>query len=223
MGEGYQPSRRVTFDEVREELLANEAFIQKVVEKRNPPKTSRWYESPGLIAVLSALVASLLTFTFGCFEKRNEQRLESRMARLTNIQTTIRELSTLVSGLMLAAEDRAQFAKGAYDDLDTTQLYAIVDTSNAMDLRWRVGRLQSEVFLRFHFSDDSMVNRAWIDAREALQVYANCAERAFRVHSADKKKLVSDSTCNAAREASSRKMDGLSTALIRGYRLLERF
>jgi hypothetical protein len=43
MGEGYQPSRRVTFDEVREELLANEAFIQKVVEKRNPPKTSRWY------------------------------------------------------------------------------------------------------------------------------------------------------------------------------------
>ena len=223
MSEERQGARRLTVEQVREELLANEEFVSQMLARRNPPKVSHWYESPGLIAVLSALVTSLLAFALGGFEKRDEQRLESRKTRLINIQSTVGQLSTLVSGLLLSAEDRAQIAKGAYSDLALSQLDPIVDTTNAMDLRWRLGRQQMELFLRFHFTDDSRINRAWASTRGLLQEYSNCAERAFYSYWKDTTKKAPPTVCSAQRDSSMAALDVLNGELIRGYRTLEQF
>jgi hypothetical protein len=204
-------------------LLADKAFVKHLVELRHPKKESHWYEAPGLIAVLSAAVTALLTYIVGCYDKRDEQRMESRQARMVNVASTVGQMSTLVSGLLLAAEDRTEIAKGAYAKFTVAELNPMVDTTNAMDLRWRLGRQQLELYLRFHFADDPGINRAWSSARVSLQKYSDCAELAFKEYWDDTTKKATPDACLKRREGSLVALDTLNTELIRGFGELGKF
>jgi hypothetical protein len=129
------------------------------------------------------------------------------------------ELTDLVAGYVLAADDRTKMAKGRYDDLDSLTLGRIVDSTNAADLRWRLGQQVSQFLLNFHFGDNQDVARAWGRARDGLQAYADCADSIYRKYQFEG--TAPPGACLAARDSATLLVEDLNKELLRGYRKLE--
>jgi hypothetical protein len=221
---GSQPfDSGLNLQRTREELLAHEEWLKKVIELRTPPKRSGWYESAALVGLATLVLTGLLNIWSQNLQAESEQRVEARKERLAQTRTTVRDLTNLVSSLLLAAEDRAKIGKGRYGNLPSSQLNTIVDSTNATDTRWRYGRHQNELLLKFYFASDSGIDNAWSGARTALQAYSDCAEGILMTYWRSKKiESAKPDACDGERDTATARVDLLNRELIRGYLQLER-
>jgi hypothetical protein len=220
---GSEPiSRELNLQKNREELLAHEEWLKRVIELRTPSKRPGWYESAALVGLATLVLTGVLNIVAQHLEARSEQRVEARKERLAQTRTTVRELTNLVSSLLLSSEDRAKIGKGRYGSLGASQLNEIVDSTNVTDTRWRYGRHQSGLLLKFYFASDSGIDAAWLDARKSLQDYSDCAEEISMAYWKSKKTLSArPDACDAQRDTATSRVDLLNRQLIRGYLRLE--
>src|SRR5215208_2546417 len=89
---GSEPiSRELNLQKNREELLAHEEWLKRVIELRTPSKRSGWYESAALVGLATLVLTGVLNIVAQHLEARSEQRVEARKERLAQTRTTVRE------------------------------------------------------------------------------------------------------------------------------------
>lgn len=214
------PEVVLTRAQYRREVLADQQALAEVARLWNPPKKTRWYESAALIGLLTLGFTSAFSFFTQRLYKKDETRLALQKARLEQSQIAVTQLGGLIAGLLLAADDRAAMAQGRYDDLDTTYLRRIRDSSDVADNRWRIGRHTSQGVLQFYFAGDEAVLGSWESTRDMLQRYADCAERVYREFIRSR---APPDACLPERDSAVTAVNALNHELLRGYRRLERF
>jgi hypothetical protein len=213
-----RPTNRT--DELRG-LLADQQVLEDILALRRPKGRSPWHESPGLVGVVTLVLSSVLSFGIQYVTRRSDEQLSLHKARLELAQTRISHLAELLSGLLLAAERRTKMAQGRLDDLDTTDLRILRDSTNAADERWENGKQTSEFFIRFHFGEDSSVTGEWERVRASVQAYGDCADSVYR-------KFVDGGSapataCFARHDSAYAELDRFTAVLLQGYRKLEEF
>jgi hypothetical protein len=201
-------------------LLDDQRLVEEIVALRSPIRPS-WYQSSGLIALITLVLSSMLTFGIQHVTRRADEHLALHKARLELAQARISHLAELMSGLLLAAERRTKMAQGRFDDLDTTDMRIVRDSTNAADERWENGKQTSEFFIQFHFGDDTSVTQEWSRVRSSVQAYGDCADSVYRKFAAGG--TAPSNACRARHDSAYAELDRFTGALLRGYRRLEEF
>ncbi len=211
---------RYTRADVRRELLADADILAALLEHRQPQKKTRFYESAALIGFVTLVFTSLFSFGSERIFKKDDAHLALIKTRLDQSQATVAKLGGLISGVLIAAEDRSEMAKGHYDDLGPDYLKQVHDSADAADRQWRVGRAISQNSLQFYFAGDTVVLSAWDSTSARLQRFADCAETIYRKYFHGRAPA---EACLAERDTAMVAVQQLNDQLLRGYQRMERF
>jgi hypothetical protein len=82
-------------------LLEDIRLVEEIVAIRNPPAQSHWYNSPGVIALLTFLLTSMLGVLTQQMSQQSEEVIALRRIRLELAQAHISRLADLVFRLPL--------------------------------------------------------------------------------------------------------------------------
>ena len=159
---------------------AHEERIAEVLEIRNRKKgPKQWWESAGLMTIISSAVGALLGFGGSYVLKGRELESERAALRITAMGQAITTANDLLAGMLKANEERVLTATGRFDKLDSLQRRAITRGTNEIQQQWRRDRENVEMSVLLSFADEPAVPAAWSAARDSLERYTTCVELAF--------------------------------------------
>lgn len=193
---------------------AHEERVAKVLEIRNRGKTLRWWDSPGLTALASSVAGAVVAFAGSYVLNAQERDTKRAVARVEQMRQGITQANDALASMLKANEERLLLATGKLDDLDTLQRREIARGTNRIQQQWRQQKENAEIGIMLSFAGDTIVTRAWSNARDALEKYTDCMETAYIRF--QRRRAPSD-VCSVERAGTLNSVAGLRSRLTHAY------
>ena len=165
-------------EEVRKQVLEYEDLVAEVNKKRNPPSRKSWWESPGVLPSLTAVLTVALTSTAAYYTQRSLREedflTEQSKSNYEGSVAAISDAHLLANETLYWAGERDRLLHGDYVKFPQGQKDALADSVNASDTNWRRGRASKRVNLDLHFGGDTVVLNAWDATVAKLNEYTSC-------------------------------------------------
>lgn len=165
-------------DDLQKKVLEYEDLMVEINKRRNPSSKKGWWEAPGVLPSLTAVLTVALTSIAAFYTQRSMREedflTQQSKANYESAVAVVNDAHVLANETLFWAGERDRLNSGEYSKLDTKQKNDLVDSVNASDTRWRSGRDVKRVGLDLLFNGDPKVLDAWDSTVVRLKLYTTC-------------------------------------------------